>query len=156
MVSGGLLVLARLWKGSQWGREPAPQPVSQPLPQPMSLTVVSNLCTQPATLTPVAKRCRKRVRVCRLYPDSPCKPEIHARALLNFIRAECPQFIGGYVPHKDLESFYRRDLCRREGWEPLGWTAIGRELGELTHKKTVRLRGARFVGYRIPGSLRPT
>jgi uncharacterized protein with PIN domain len=75
---------------------------------------------------------------------------IHARSLLAFIQEECPDYIGGYVPRPDLERFYRNDLCGREAWKPRHWTAIARHLGEITSKKTVRHRGQRFVGYRVP------
>ena len=53
-------------------------------------------------------------------------------------------------PRPDLERFYRRDLCVREGWKARHWTAIARQLGQITDKKSVRDSGERFVGYRIP------
>lgn len=139
-------MLARLWKRTDTEAETAPEPMPQ--------TVVVNPRALPASPTDALKPCRKRrskrVQVCRLYPKPPPKTQVHARALLAFIQEECPQFIGGYVPRPDLERFYRRDLCAREGWEPFHWTGIARQLGEITHKKPVRDAGERFVGYRIP------
>jgi hypothetical protein len=138
-------VLARLWR-----RTEDPDTVAKPMP----LTVAAHCCPQPLPPTIATdlcqKRRRKRVRVCRLYPKPQSQASIHARALLAFIQEECPEYVGGYVPRPDLERFYRRDLCTREGWGPHHWTAIARQLGELTKRKSVRHGGERFVGYRIP------
>jgi hypothetical protein len=137
-------VLARLWR--QTGDPSAapkslpPNAVAYPIPKLLPPTTAPDPCH---------KRRQKRVRVCRLYPESPSEPLIHARALLALVQVECPQYVGGYVPRPDLEGCYR-ELCEREGWKPRHWTAIARQLGEITSKKTVRHRGERFVGYRIP------
>ena len=69
-----------------------------------------------------------------------------------FIQDECPEFVGAYVPRPDLERFYRYDVCGKEDWKPLHWTGIARQLGRLTERKTIRHKGERFVGYRIPSS----
>jgi hypothetical protein len=71
------------------------------------------------------------------------------RALLALVRDECPQYVGGFIPRPDLEACYR-ELCMREGWEARHWTAIARQLGEITDKKSVRDGGDRFMAYRIP------
>jgi hypothetical protein len=138
-------VLARLWR-----RTEGPDTVAKPTP----LSVVANPRTQLLPPTIAADHCQKRrqkrVRVCRLYPKPQSQASIHARTLLAFIQEECPEYVGGYVPRPDLERFYRRDLCTREGWEPHHWTAIARHLGELTEKKSVRDGGERFVGYQVP------
>jgi hypothetical protein len=138
-------VLARLWRQTEDPPGPQkplpPSAVAYPVPQILPSTGASDHCR---------KRRQKRVRVCRLYAEPPSQPLIHARALLAFIQEECPDYIGGYVPRPDLERFYLNDLCEREGWKPRHWTAIARELGKITNKKTVRHRGQRFVGYRIP------
>jgi len=139
-------VLARLWRPTDFKTEPAPKP--------LPLIGVANLCLDPVSPTaapsPAPKRRSKRVRVCRLYPKPPSQPLIHAGALLAFIQEYSPEFVGGYVPRPDLERFYRRDLCKLKGWEPYHWTAIARQLGQITDKKTVREKGERFVGYRVP------
>jgi hypothetical protein len=138
-------VLARLWR-----RTEDPDTVAKPMP----LTVVADCSTQPLPPTIAANRCqkrrRKRVRVCRLYLKPPSQASIHARTLLAFVQEECPEYVGGYVPRPDLEKCYRRDLCAREGWKPRHWTAIARQLGELTEKKSVRDGGERFVVYQVP------
>jgi hypothetical protein len=138
-------VLARLWRRTE-------DPDTVPKPPP--LTVAAHCSTQPLPPTVAPNHCqkrrRKRVRVCRLYLKPPSQASIHARALLSFIQEECPQYVGGYVPRPDLERFYQHDLCAREGWEPHHWTAIARQLGELTEKKSVRDGGERFVGYQVP------
>jgi hypothetical protein len=124
------------------------------VPKPLPLTVVADRCLEPVAAAdardPSPKRRQKRVRVCRLYPKPPSEPLIHARALLAFIQEWSPEFVGGYVPRPDLEKLYRRDLCNLKGWEPFHWTAIARQLGQITDKKTVREKGERFVGYRVP------
>jgi len=138
-------VLARMWRQTE-DPSTAPKPlppsaVAYPIPQLLPPTTAPDRCR---------KRRQKRVRVCRLYAEPPSQPLIDAGAVLAFIQEECPDFIGGYVLRPDLERFYRNDLCKREAWKPRHWTAIARQLGEITSKKTVRHRGQRFVGYRIP------
>ena len=126
----------------------------QPALKPLPLSVVTNPRPQSTPHCPVRnlspKRRQKRVRVCRLYPTPPSEPLIHARALLAFIQEHSPEYGGGYVPRPDLEKFYRRDLCNLKGWKPFRWTAIARQLGQITHKKLVRENRERFVGYRVP------
>lgn len=137
-------MLAQLWRRS----DRVPEPVPEPLPP----TVVGYRCPQPlsqtAVLNPCRKRRQKRARICRLYPETQPQPLLHAKALLDFIQEECPQFVG--LPHQDLDNFYRRDLCNLNGWAPLHWTAVARQLGKIADKKVLRLNGERFVGYRIP------
>lgn len=138
-------MLARLWRRTE---------DQDTAPKPLPLSVVANRCAEPlprtVTESIVQKRRQKRVRVCRLYPQMPSPALIHARALIAFIQEQCPDYIGGYVPRPDLERFYRRDLCYREGWSPRHWTAIARQLGELTDRKSVRDGGQRFIGYCVP------
>ena len=71
------------------------------------------------------KRRPKRVQIARLYPERPSESCSHARALLNLVGAECPDFIGLYIPKTDLERTYR-ELCAIESWEIRHWTAIAR------------------------------
>ena len=139
-------MLARLWTRS--GR------IEEPWPQPLPATVASNRCLEPLPHTRAAttgpKRRQKRSRVCHLYACPPAPALLHARALLAFIQEGCPDYEGGYVPQAELDRYYRSDVCRQKGWTPLHWTAIARQLGKLTQKKTVRERGERFTAYRIP------
>ena len=139
-------MLARLWKqpyleANKVERPVPPSSAAHHCPQSLSSTAASNRSR---------KRRQKPVRVCRLYPTPPSPSLAHARALLVFIQEECPEFVGAYVPRPDLERFYRQDVCAREGWKPLHWTGIARQLGHLTDRKTIRHNGERFVGYRIP------
>lgn len=138
-------MLARLWKRVETEPDVAPKPLP-----PIDARY---LWRQPTPPTTAPDHCRnprqKSVRVCRLYPEPASQAAIHARALIALIQEECPQHIGGYVPRPDLETCYR-ELCAREGWKPRHWTAIARQLSELTDKKSVRHRGQRFIGYRIP------
>lgn len=136
-------MLARLWQSSDRPAAPKPLPGTgdvdyRPEPPP-SLPIQDRS----------RKRRQKRVRVCRLYPKPPSEPLIHARALLAHVQHECPEYVGGYVPRPDLDACYH-EFCKREGWKPRHWTAIARQLGELTDRKTVRDCGQRFVGYQIP------
>jgi hypothetical protein len=140
------IVLTRLWRRSDRLWEPALKP--------MPPTVVVYRCNEPLSQTAAPNPSRmprqKRVRICRLYAAAQPQPLAHAKALLDFIQEECPEFVGGYVPHQDLDRFYRRDLCSMRGWTPLHWTAVARQMGKFTEKKMLRLNGERFVGYRIP------
>ena len=71
-------------------------------------------------------------------PLSP-KPEAGAAPSPAAAAAEPRTFEGAY-----------RELCQREGWEALHWTAIARQLGRITARKSVRDNGERFIGYQIP------
>ena len=137
-------MLARLWRQTEDPTTAKPTPLSAVAyqsTQSLPPTIAADHCQ---------KRRQKRVRVCRLYPKPQSQASIHARALLAFIREECPEYVGGYVPRPDLERFYRRDLCAREGWEPHHWSSIARQLGELAEKKSARDGGERFIGYQVP------
>ena len=153
---GGRAVLARLFKSPQWapiqGAEPRLLTADGDRGRaPRPSTVARNSGTQPDPSTPASKRRRKRaVQVGRLYPTRPPEPRRHAKALLEFIQDECPHLIGKYVPHVDLDGAYR-EFCEREGWTARHWTAIARQLGEITDKKTLTRNGERFrAAYRIP------
>ena len=139
-------MLARLWTRHEVGADTTPKPLPP--------TLAAHHCAEPTSPTVVPnqsrKRRQKRDRVCRLYARPEPQPLLHARALLAFIQEECPDYIGGYVPRPDMEMFYRRDLCDREGWEPFHWTAVARRLGEITHKKSKRDNGERFIAYLVP------
>ena len=120
-------------------------------PEPLSLTAVPNPCPIPSTQTDVPKRRPRPVRVGRLYPEKLSEPQLHAKALLAFIQEECPQLIGTYVPCADLAKSYE-EFAAAECWRPRGWTAIARQLGSMTSKKSVKRGGRRFTAYRIPKS----
>ena len=136
--------------------EPMPEPM-YPIdgphrrPEPLSLTLVPDLGPRPSTQTDVPKRRPRPVRVGRLYPEKLSEPQLHAKALVAFIQEECPQLTGTYVPCSDLARSYE-ELAAAEGWRALGWTAIARQLGSMTNKKSVKRGGKRFTAYRIPRS----
>lgn len=99
--------------------------------------------------TPAPRRRRNRVIIENLYPVSKPEAEVHARALLDLVATECPQFAGRYVPQKDLARTYE-ELCQRERWTPRHWTSIGRELAKITDRRKAKRQGVRFPAYRIP------
>ena len=68
------------------------------------------------------------------------EPLKHARALLEFIRIECPDLIGAYILQPDLNRAYR-ELCEKEGWRPRHWTAIARHLEQTDGKDQCEARG---------------
>ena len=103
----------------------------------------------PAYRNTAPKRRPRPIQIARLYPEAPPAPLRQARALLDLIREECPDFVGRYVPRSDLERTYR-ELCAAETWEPYHWTAIARQLGGMTKKRAVKRSGMRFVAYQIP------
>ena len=104
---------------------------------------------KPASRIMSLKRRPKRVQIARLYPQRPSESSRHARALLNFIGEECPDFIGSYIPKTDLERTYR-ELCVAEWMEnsPLD----GDRPSPRLHDEKVRGErgGIRFVAYQIP------
>ncbi len=122
---------------------------SQPCPQLADSTIAPNACSKLVYRTDVPKRRRKPVQIARLYPQPPTEPLRQARALIDLIREECPEITGLYVPKSDLERTYR-ELCAAESWETQHWTAIARQLRQLTKKRGVKRAGIRFVAYQIP------
>lgn len=117
--------------------------------QPVALTTGPNDWPEPAPEFTEPKRRPKRVQIARLYPERPSEASKHARALIDFIQEECPDFAGLYVPKSDLERTYW-ELCAVQSWETHHWTAIARQLGALTKKREVKRSGTRFVAYQIP------
>ena len=127
--------LRKVW--DLWDR---PEPAAEPPPKPLSQSPARNRSR---------KRRRKRDRIVHLYAKPPTGPQIHARALLEFIQGMMA-YAGAYVPQREIDKYYRESLCLRRGWEPYGWVAIARQFGKLADKKTVRETGERFVAYKIP------
>jgi len=144
----------RLFKGAQMAAELLPKPVSQigdpptrPLPRPIS--GASDSSSQRRARTPGPKRRRKQVRVEGLFLEAEPEPLMHARALLQLVQTECPDKMGKYVPQSHLARTYRQ-MCTQNDWKPWHWTAIGRRLGSLADRRTVKRDGKRFRAYRIP------
>ena len=122
-------------------------PTTRPIPSPIS--DVSNPGPQPSASISNPKRHRKRVQVEGLFLEAEPEPLMHARALLQLVQTECPETMGKYVPQSHLERTYRQ-MCTQNEWKPKHWTAIGRRLGRLTDRRTVKRDGKRFRAYRIP------
>ena len=144
----------RLLRRAQTAAELLPKPVSQigdpttrPLPRPIS--GASNSGSRRHARIPSLKRRRKRVQVEGLFLEAEPEPLMHARALLQLVQTECPDKMGKYVPQSHLERTYRQ-MCTQNDWKPWHWTAIGRRLGRLTDRRTVKRDGERFRAYRIP------
>jgi hypothetical protein len=98
-------------------------------------------------------RARSAIQITALYREPEPEALRHARALLEFIRGECPEMAGKYVPQPHLMRTYR-EYCDLEGWPPRHWTAIGRQLATMTERKCVKRHGKRFRVYRIPKARR--
>ena len=130
----------------------SPAARSQPFPQLAYPTIVPNTCSKLVCRKAVPKRRPKPVQIARLYPQRPSEPLRHARALIALIREECPEIVGLYVPKSDLERTYR-ELCAAKSWEAHHWTAVARQLQDLTKKRDVKRGGIRFVAYQIPSAL---
>jgi len=92
------------------------------------------------------KRPQKAVRVFRLYPEPPKPATAHARALLALVREQVPDACGAWLLASDLARTYA-ELAKREGWQPLSWCVIGRELGKLTRRRTLKRNGRRYIAY---------
>lgn len=132
-----------------WGREPgAPTGVLNHGPLPSSPIVVPNCRPQSEALTKGPKRRRKPIEIENIYPEkSESEAFIHATTLLDLLKADCTP--GKYIKQKQLERWYA-DVCVHEGWQPRHWTAIARQLGKLTDKRTKKENGKKVVGYRVP------
>jgi len=152
-LTNGKIVLALLLRGRKGEPSATPRQVpvarSQPFPQLADPNAAPDACSKLAYRNAVPKRRPKPVQIARLYPQRPSEPLRHARALIDLIQVECPDFVGLYVPKSDLERTYR-ELCATESWETYHWTAIARQLGTLTKKREVKRGGIRFIAYRIP------
>ncbi len=123
--------------------------VSQTAGQSSDHTPTQNDSSKHAYQSTAPKHRLRPVQIARLYPETLPEPLRQARALIDLIREECPDFIGRYVPRSDLERTYR-ELCAANSWEPHHWTAIARQLGSMTKKREVKRSGVRFVAYQIP------
>ena len=95
---------------------------------------------------PAPRPTRTPAPVFRLYPE-PERPAVaHARALMELLREQCPEAVGSWLLASDLARTYS-ELTKREGWAELSWCVIGRELGRLTQRRTVKRHGKRHVAY---------
>lgn len=104
--------------------------------------------TPAPTPWPKAKA-RKPARIYRLYPTPQTPAAIQARALLAFIREQCPDAIGMWIVREELARTYA-ELAEREGWTALTGCRIGRELGKLTKRRTVKRNGRKLTAYLLP------
>lgn len=145
-----------------WGREPGastgalncvPQPGASIAAlncgaQSWSPIVVPNCRPQSQALTKGPKRRRKPIEIENIYPEKSLSEAcIQATALLDLLKAECTP--GKYIKKPQLERMYA-EVCVHEGWQPRHWTAIARQLGKLTAKRTTKRNGKKVVAYRVP------
>ena len=139
-------MLARVWN---WGRELGPSTGALNLgPLPPTPIMVPNCRPQSEALAKGPKRRRRQIEFENIYPEkSRSEAFIHATALLDLLKAECTP--GRYIKKKQLERTYH-ELCAAERWSPRHWTAIARQLGKLTDKRTAKENGKKVVAYRIP------
>jgi hypothetical protein len=147
-------VLARLWRRP----EPEANAESPPLPMPEAPFQEPDPGRQtdapfhgPDQRTSISllKRGYKPVTVASLYQEPEDEALAQASILLRLVQQHADDVVGKYVPQSHLERFYG-EVCEREGWTVLHWTAIARKLGKLTEKRKLKRRGRRFVGYHIP------
>jgi hypothetical protein len=145
------LMLALLLKrrGTIERATPLPAAVVQAADQSSDQTYKPNGSRKPTCENTGRKRRPRPVQIARLYPEPATEPLRQARALIDLIREECPDFVGRYVPKSDLERTYR-ELCAAGTWEPKHWTAIARQLGAMTKKRELKRSGMRSVAYQIP------
>lgn len=143
----------------------ARSPVPNYCPVPLSATDVPGPCTEPISLAPVPVSCplpvssspvpaprprktaAKRAQIFRLVLEPLKSPaEEQAAKILAIIREEVPDAKGQWLIVADLSKTYR-EIAQQEGWPELRWAAIGRELGKLTKRKTIKKDGKRHVAY---------
>lgn len=107
------------------------------------------LSAAPATTAPPSRPRRRAARpapIFRLYQEPPRPAAVQANALLELVREQCPEASGHWLIVEDLSRAYG-ELAEREGWRPLHWAQIGRELAKLTRRRTVKRAGKRHVAY---------
>ena len=77
------------------------------------------------------------------------EPAEHAAAILEFLQG--PGGRTGSLPIGELKQLHQ-EICAERDWEPIGWTAVGRELRELlkADKTYGPINGKRTRVYRIP------
>jgi hypothetical protein len=77
------------------------------------------------------------------------EPAEHAAAILEFLQG--PGGRTGSLPIGELKQLHL-EICAERDWEPIGWTAVGRELRELlkADKTYESVNGKRTRVYRIP------
>lgn len=113
-----------------------------PVPPPRLSLVPSSPVPTPCSRSKAAKP----VRIVRLYPEAPKPSAVQAGALLALVREEMPDAVGAWLIASDLARTYS-ELAQREGWAELSWCVIGRELGKLTRRRTLKRQGRRHVAY---------
>lgn len=115
--------------------EVAPTPVPPPC-----------LALVPAGAVPTPRPRKPPAPIYRLYPETERPAVAHARALMALVREECPEAVGAWLLASDLSRTYS-ELSKREGWAELSWCSIGRELGKVTKRRTLKRQGRRHVAY---------
>lgn len=91
----------------------------------------------------------------RVAPQCPfptrrwAEPVEHAAAILEFLQGAGGR--TGSLPIGELKQLHL-EICAERDWEPIGWTAVGRELRELlkADKTYEPVNGKRTRVYRIP------
>ena len=76
-------------------------------------------------------------------------PAEHAAAILDFLQG--PGGRTGSLPVDELKKLHV-EICAENDWEPIGWTAVGRELRKLlgAQKTYEDIKGRPTRVYRIP------
>jgi hypothetical protein len=76
-------------------------------------------------------------------------PAEHAAAILDFLQG--PGGRTGSLPVDELRKLHV-EICAENDWEPIGWTAVGRELRKLlgAQKTYEDIKGRPTRVYRIP------
>ena len=146
----GKLVLSLLLKGKNGADpatlKPAANASPQAIVQSLGRTSGKNSRSKPSYKATAPKRRQRSVQIARLYPDDLPEPLRQARALIDLIREECPDFVGRYVPKSDLERTYR-ELCTAEslgnspldGDRPAAWEPDEKARGETRGRSIYRL-----------------
>ena len=130
------------WTIFSGGRGSAFAPAQcHPLPAPMDTDV--NRCE------PVETNSHRVATHCPLPTRRWADPAEHAAAILEFLQG--PGGRTGSLPVDELKQLHV-EICAERDWEPIGWTAIGRELRELlkADKTYEPINGRRTRIYRIP------
>jgi len=96
------------------------------------------------------KAAAKPAKIFRLVRDTKSKPIDHASAqaerFLKITRDAVPDAIGHWLIVSDLAKSYR-EIAQQESWPQHSWTVMGRELGKITKRKTIKSGGKRHVAY---------
>jgi hypothetical protein len=112
-------------------------------------TPPSNAALRQSLAEPTASETRHSPALSPASTHRWASPAEHAAALLDFLQGAGGR--TGTIPFDEMEQIHL-EVCLECDFEPIGWTAVGRELRKLIkdEKTYDRINGEQVRVYRIP------